>query len=24
LPKLVLDDDEEARLLLPHDEGYPQ
>jgi 8-oxo-dGTP pyrophosphatase MutT (NUDIX family) len=24
LPKLVLDDDDEARLLLPHDEGYPQ
>jgi 8-oxo-dGTP pyrophosphatase MutT (NUDIX family) len=24
LPKIVLGDDEEARLLLPHDEGYPQ
>lgn len=24
LPKLVLGDDDEARLLLPHDEGYPQ
>jgi 8-oxo-dGTP pyrophosphatase MutT (NUDIX family) len=23
LPKVVLGDDEEARLLLPHDEGYP-
>jgi hypothetical protein len=23
LPKLVLTDDDEARLLLPHDEGYP-
>jgi 8-oxo-dGTP pyrophosphatase MutT (NUDIX family) len=23
LPKLVLGDDEQARLLLPHDEGYP-
>ena len=24
LPKLVISDDDEARLLLPHDEGYPQ
>ena len=23
LPKVVVDDDEQARLLLPHDEGYP-
>jgi 8-oxo-dGTP pyrophosphatase MutT (NUDIX family) len=23
LPKIVLNDDDEARLLLPHDEGYP-
>src|SRR5439155_1344300 len=23
LPKIVLGDDDEARLLLPHDEGYP-
>jgi hypothetical protein len=23
LPKLVVGDDDEARLLLPHDEGYP-
>jgi 8-oxo-dGTP pyrophosphatase MutT (NUDIX family) len=24
LPKIVLTDDDEARILLPHDEGYPQ
>jgi hypothetical protein len=24
LPKVVLGDDDEARLLLPHDEGYPE
>jgi hypothetical protein len=24
LPKVVVGDDDEARLLLPHDEGYPQ
>jgi hypothetical protein len=24
LPKIVLTDDDEARILLPHHEGYPQ
>ena len=24
LPKIILTDDDEARILLPHDEGYPQ